>query len=101
MGMSISAKLIYGMKYSDLLKIDCLSEEQIEKLDEDLDDGTIEYASPYYDSEREAWFVGIELTQGFDIESVGVFIRELEKAEREFVEMFGVWGTVRAVKHVY
>ena len=99
MGMDISAKLLYGMSYATL--VDRLSEEQIEKLDEDLDYGDIEYASPYYDANRETWFVGIELTQDFDLEGMRVFVDDLEEAEKKFVEMFGVWGTVRAVKHVY
>lgn len=52
MGMSIKAKLIYGVPYVDI------PEELIEKVDELLDDGKLDYASPYYNSFREDWIVG-------------------------------------------
>lgn len=99
MGMSISAKLLYGMRYSDL--VDKLSEEQIEQLDEDLEYGDIESASPFYDSDKEFWFVGYELVQYFDNFEVGIFMKSLEDAEHKFLERFGATGTVRAVPNVY
>lgn len=52
MGMSIDAMLIYGVPYADI------PEELIEKVDEMLDEGTLEYASPWYDSSRKDWIVG-------------------------------------------
>ena len=56
MGIDISAKLIYGLPYSDL------PEEILEEVDEMLDDGELEYASPYYDAPRDKWIVGVEIT---------------------------------------
>lgn len=56
MGIHIRAKLIYGLPYSDL------PEEVLEEVDEMLDDGTLGYASPYYDAPRDEWIVGVELT---------------------------------------
>ena len=56
MGIDISAKLLYGTQYSDL------PEEVLEEVDEMLDDGTLEYASPYYDAPRDEWIVGVEIT---------------------------------------
>ena len=53
--MGISAKLIYGCNYSDL------PEEILEEVNEMLDNGELEYASPYYDSPREEWIVGVEI----------------------------------------
>lgn len=53
--MGISAKLIYGCNYSDL------PEEILEEVDEMLDNGELEYASPYYDSPQEEWIVGVEI----------------------------------------
>lgn len=99
MGISISAKLLYGMRYSSL--VDGLSEDQIEQLDEDLEYGGIEYASPYYYSDKESWFVGYELPEDFDFKGMRVFTEALEEIEGSWVERFGVYGTVQAVKHVY
>ena len=56
MGIDISAKLLYGTPYSDL------PEEILEEVDEMLDDGTLGYASPYYDAHRSEWIVGVEIT---------------------------------------
>ena len=56
MGIDISAKLIYGLPYSDL------PEEILEEVDEMLDNGELEYASPYYDAPRGEWIVGVEIT---------------------------------------
>lgn len=53
--MGISAKLIYGCNYSDL------PEEILEEVNEMLDMGDLDYASPYYDSPREEWIVGVEI----------------------------------------
>lgn len=98
MGMDISSKLLYGMNYSEL--VEKLTDEQIEQLEGDLDYDEIEYASPYYDSPRERWFVGIELEDGFTYEHLFVFADKLEEAEKEFKNRFGVTGAVRACKHV-
>lgn len=55
MGIDISAKLIYGCNYSDL------PEEILEDVDEMLDNGDLDYASPYCDAPREEWIVGVEV----------------------------------------
>ena len=55
MGIDISAKLIYGLPYSDI------PEEITEEVDEMLDDGGLDYASPYYDAPRDEWIVGVEI----------------------------------------
>ena len=56
MGIDISAKLIYGLPYSDL------PEEILEEVNEMLDNGELDYASPYYDAPRGKWIVGVEIT---------------------------------------
>ena len=98
MGMDISAKLLYGMNYRELC--DNIDSELKEQLDEDLDYGDIEYASPYYDSDRESWFVGYDLVDYFDLRGVREFLDSLEEAETYFKERWGVTGSVRACKHV-
>ena len=63
MGIDISAKLIYGLNYSDL------PEEILEEVDEMLDNGELEYASPYYDAPRDRWIVGVEIPAWADLNS--------------------------------
>lgn len=53
MGIDINAKLIYGCKYSEL------PGEILEEVDEMLDSGELDYASPWYDAPRDAWIVGL------------------------------------------
>ena len=55
MSIDIEAKLIYGCYYSDL------PEEILEDVDEMLDDGDLDYASPWYDAPRNEWIVGVEV----------------------------------------
>ena len=55
MGIDISAKLIYGLPYSDL------PEEILEEVDEMLDNDELDYASPYYDAPRDDWIVGVDV----------------------------------------
>ena len=79
MGIDISAKLIYGCNYSDL------PEEILEEVDEMLDNGGLEYASPYYDAPRDDWIVGVEITAwkkghydlGYEISQIGDEIPEV------------------------
>ena len=98
MGMSIDSKLLYGMNYRELYEN--ISEDAQGQLDEDLNYGDIEYASPYYDADRDTWFVGYDLVDDFDLKGVGVFLDSLEEAEKYFKNRFGVLGSVRACKHV-
>lgn len=59
MGIDISAKLIYGLPYNELVKE--LDEDRIEEVEEMFDYGEVDYASPFYDSPREEWIVGYEI----------------------------------------
>lgn len=52
MGIDIDAKLIYGIPYSEL------PEDILDEVDEMLDNGDLDYASPYYDAPRDEWIVG-------------------------------------------
>lgn len=57
MGIEYSAMLIVGRPYAELKEK--LSPEKLKRLDEMLDLGEIEYASPYFDAPRKAWVVGV------------------------------------------
>lgn len=54
MGIDISAKLIYGLPYEDI------PEEILDEVNEMLDNGELDYASPYYDAPRGDWIVGLD-----------------------------------------
>lgn len=56
MGIDISAKLLYGLPYEDI------PEEILDEVNEMLDNGELDYASPYYDAPRGDWIVGVEIT---------------------------------------
>ena len=51
----VLAKLIYGCNYSDI------PEEILDEVNEMLDNGELDYASPYYDAPRDEWIVGVEV----------------------------------------
>lgn len=57
MSTEYCAVMIIGRPYSELKEK--LSEEEMERLDEMLDMGEIEYASPFFDAERDYWVVGV------------------------------------------
>ena len=54
MGIDISAKLLYGLPYEDI------PEEILDEVNDMLDSGELDYASPYYDAPRGDWIVGVE-----------------------------------------
>ena len=56
MGIDIDAKLIFGAPYKELAKV-----EGMENLDDLIDEGELDYASPHYDSDRRHWIVGVAL----------------------------------------
>lgn len=97
MGMSISAKLMYGMNYE--LLCEHLEDEVVDQLNEMIDDGELDTASPYYDSDREEWFVGYELARG--VVNMETLNESVENVKFDFFEKFGTYGEVRVVKHVY
>lgn len=98
MGMDISSRLMYGRYYKEL--VEHMTDEQVEKLDEGLDDGVIEGASPWYDSSHKNWFIGVDLEDDFDLTGVRVFLDNLAEAEQWFEEEFGMKGTVLSVSDV-
>lgn len=53
MSIDIDAMLIYGVHYSEI------PDDLIDEVDKLLDNGELDYASPYYDSPRSEWIVGL------------------------------------------
>ena len=68
MSVDITAALIYGLRYKDL------PEEIIEEVNDLLQDEELDYASPWYDSPRHEWIIGVE---------VDIWGDTLDSAERE------------------
>ena len=92
MGISIEAKLIYGLPAQELtLELD---EEQQEDLELKLDYGELDYASPFYDSPRNAWVVGVNIPCKLDFKGAadglweGEFQTNLIIARNEWDELF-------------
>ena len=82
-GIDISAKLIYGCNYSDL------PEEILEDVDEMLDAGSLDYASPYYDAPRSEWIVGVESCIGGDAEVYLASELPLDPKVSDYLMMYG------------
>ena len=80
MGIDISAKLIYGLPYSELPK------EILDEVDEMLDNGDLDYASPYYDAPRGDWIVGVECELWGDSPSDAA--REMHIANMKLYDLF-------------
>jgi len=55
MSIDTDAMLIYGLHYKDI------PDEILEEVNEMLDNGELDYASPYYDSDRDYWIVGVKV----------------------------------------
>lgn len=99
MGIDISARLMYGTYYEEA--IEHLTEDEIDELNEDLDCGSVDYASPYYDADRDEWFIGYDMAEGFNFEEVGLFVEELKEIEGVFIRRFKKQGQVQGRQHVY
>lgn len=99
MGMTISATMIVGNTYDNLQPEifdwaeKTYDEDWQEKLDisEVIEEMGLTYASPYYDSPVEDWFIGVEVSE-LDLTSMkerGNWNNELYLAKRKLVELFG------------
>ena len=99
MGMSTSAKMMYGLWYEDLAQ--ALDDDALELFIEELYDEVWDTASPWYDSDRQDQFIGISLSKNFSLDGLQKFKEEIEKAEAGFFERFGIKGYVEAVPNIY
>jgi len=94
MSIDIDAALIYGEHYPKL--VEHIDEDELNEL---LDYGTLDYASPFYDAPRSYWVVGIALPT--EISDGEALAKELERARKEFKEHFqDVTGRVICSPHV-
>lgn len=96
MGIDISAKLIYGLPYSDL------PEEILDEVNDMLDMGDLDYASPYYDAPRDEWIVGVEISAWkmgqFDL---GYKIYQIDEEIPEILVSDDIDLSVYVTPHVY
>ena len=99
MGMSIGAKLMYGLWYEDLVQT--LDDDALEVFTEELDEEVRDTASPWYDSDRVDQFVGFRLSKNFSLDGLEKFKEEIENAEAAFFAKFGTKGYVQVVPNVY
>lgn len=99
MGMSISAKMMYGLWYEDLVL--ALDDDALELFTEELYDEVWDTASPWYDSDLQDQFIGFRLSRNFSLDSLQKFKEEIENAEAAFFARFGVKGYVQAVPNIY
>lgn len=92
MGIDISAKLIYGLPYEDI------PEEILGEVNDMLDSGELDYASPYYDVPRDRWIVGVEYcADGLDY----IDLSWSDFLDNERIRILGSWLKFYVTPHVY
>lgn len=100
MGMQIGGALIVGLEYNQFLDRG-VNEELLETL---LDDGELDYASPWYDAPKDQWFVGAELSNGTHIyDNIFISQEDMKGVTDSLDKLLGVKLTyrLRACAHVY
>ena len=90
MGMNISASLIFGAYYDELHGVD--------GLDDLIDNCDLQCASPWYDSDRENWIVGIELPS--EIAGEAEMLIAIRNGKAEFERLTGSVGRIIATPDV-
>lgn len=75
MGIDYSAKFIYGTDYDSL--VEALGEDELNEM---IDNGELETASPYYDSPVSDRFIGIEMRGEYEDPVDMMIAGELAKA---------------------
>ncbi|MNR35900.1 hypothetical protein D3C85_1537750 [compost metagenome] len=101
MGIDIRDKLMVGVSYGEL-------EEWLEnKAEDDEYDGCIqsviedyfEHMSPYYDSDREKWFVGFYVPNHQDVNEE--LFQVIDETAHQFKELTGLTPRLKGGAHVY
>lgn len=107
MGIDISSAKIVGLPYDQFIEkcehsqrlLHDNAEDAQELIDHLLDDGELDYASPWYDSSRDNWVIGYNVSD-WDI-SVEEFVKELSETKERFIKDFGFEPKVFVSAHVY
>lgn len=101
MSIDISSATIVGLPYDQFIEQyqKNYTEDAQELVDRLLDDGELDYASPWYDSSRDNWVIGYT-SSDWNI-SVEEFTKELTETKDRFIEHFGFEPKVFVSAHVY
>ena len=99
MGMSISAKLMYGLDYEDL--VDDMDEDSQDLLREEIYERKWDSAPPWYAAATKESFIGVSLPKNFSLEALNEFLTKVREAEDLFVSRFGKKGYVQTCVNVF
>lgn len=99
MGIDIDAKMIVGVKYSDLpAELKKLSTNDLYNF---LEDNELEYASLWYDAEMEGWVIGRTVDNDVPEEDLDAWLNEVKEAFKEVQEILKTKPNLIATQHVY
>jgi len=89
MGISTDAKLMVGFNYNEIPK------NRKEEFNEMIDDGTLDVASPWYDSDRQHWVVGLPILTNDD-EGVELpkLVEIINESTAKFFALTGIKGKI-------
>ena len=101
MGIDISSATIVGLPYDEFIEQyqKNYTDDAQELIDQLLDDGELDYASPWYDSSRDNWVIGYA-SSDWDI-ATNEFTKEITETKDRFIEHFGFEPKVFVSAHVY
>ena len=102
MGVDNSSTTIIGLpndKFIEEYQKSTKVEDAEEIIDQLLDDGELDYASPWYDSSRDYWVIGYASSY-LDI-TTNEFTKEITETKERFIKDFGFEPKVFVSAHVY
>ena len=98
MGIDIDAKMIVGVKYSDLpAELKKLSTDDLYNF---LEDNGLEYASLWYDAEIKGWIIGRTVENYISEEKLDTFVLKVKEAFKEVQEILKTKPNLIATQHV-
>lgn len=84
MGIDIGARIIVGLPYDQITGI------EREALDEQIDNGDIDGASPYFDAPRDHCVYGIEVAESdYLAEELSLSDEQINSAKQQFKDLYG------------
>jgi len=98
MSVDVDSKLIVGFKY----ELFCDLAESVDlDVDELLDNGELDYASPWYDSTKTNWIVGLEVSSyGVTSDELTLSIDEAVQDVKELLKLQSTEPLVYCTPHV-